>query len=237
MLQAALAYARLGLRVHPCRPADKRPYVRWSTEASTDPDVIAGWWKHWPDALIAVCTGRGLVVVDDDRGLAHPDGDLAQTLTARTRSRGFHHWFTSSEPVGCAVGLVPGIDIRGEGGYVIAPPSPGWEWLNWGDVEYVTTPMLSLPAWIVEAFNARTTAARRFSGGFEPSERVAEGGRNDYMARFAGYAIRVGIDDELELVELCLEHNAQVCVPPLDDREVKTTARSILRRHNRSGRA
>lgn len=229
LLEAALGYAKQGRRVHPCRADDKRPYIRWGTAASTIEADIVRWWTRWPDALLAVCTGDGLVVVDDDRGLADPDPDLSNTLTARTRSRGFHHYYSTTQRIGNAVGLLPGIDIRGEGGYVIAPPSPGWEWIN--DAHY---PVEELPDYIYGAWNAVRRTPSRFGPGFEPRDRIAEGGRNDYIARFAGYAIRLGFDDEAELLELCLDHNAQVCVPPLDDIEVKRTARSILRRHDRA---
>lgn len=226
LLEAALGYAAQGLRVHPCRPADKKPYTRWSRTATTIEADVRKLWYAWPDALIAVCTGDGLVVVDDDRGLAEPDPAMATTLTCRTRSRGWHHWFRTSNPIGCAVGVIPGLDIRGNGGYVIAPPSEGWEWFN-------DAPMLPLPAEIVAVWKDRERLSR-FGPGFKMAERVAEGGRNSYMAQFVGYAIRMGFDTLDELLPLALEHNAEVCVPPLDDAEVRRTTRSILTRHERA---
>lgn len=231
MVEAALTYAQAGLRVHPCRPADKRPLTRWGTAATTDPDAIAAFWKRWPDALIAVCTGSGspgsgLVVVDiDPRNGGEYDPELARTLTATTRSGGWHHWFYSPLALGNRVNVTPGVDVRADGGYVIAPPSPGWAWV---DPDQAILPLAgAFVAWQEDA-----GVSGRFRPGFEPAERVAEGGRNDYIARFAGWAIRQGWVDEV--VELSLEHNAQVCVPPLDEAEVRRTARSILARHRRA---
>lgn len=228
MRDAAIQYALSGRRVHPCRAEDKRPLTKWGEAATSDEAEVARMWTRWPDALIGLCTGDGLVVVDDDRGLNRPDSDLAATLTARTRSRGWHHYYSTAEPIGNAVGLFKGVDIRGAGGYVIAPPSPGWEYID------ADAPILPLPDYIVTAIEVRYRPVGLHRPGFEPSARVAEGGRNDYIARFAGYAIRLGFDDEAELVQLCREHNDQVCVPPLDDVEVARTARSILRRHERA---
>lgn len=235
VLDAALQYANAGLRVHPCRPEDKRPLTRWGSEATTGGRTIESWWQRWPDALVAVCTGdafypeRFLVVIDiDPRNGGEQDEDLCRhTLTSQTRSGGWHHWCWSYEPVGNRVNLVPGVDIRGEGGYVIAPPSPGWTFLNSAGIE-------PLPALVYDELRRPT---RRPGRGFEPastSQPVQEGGRNDYVARFAGWAIR----NELawtadELVELCVEHNRHVCVPPLPDVEVMRTAMSIWRRDQR----
>ena len=189
LADAALQYASAGLRVHPCRPEDKRPLTRWGTAATTEPAIIESWWQRWPDALVAVCTGDALlpgarrpapdsflVVVDvDPRSGGVLDEDLAaHTLTADTRSGGWHHWCWSYERLGNAVGLLPGVDIRGRGGYVIAPPSPGWSFRP-GSPEVINY----LPHPIAAAMQPQRRAAGR---SFEPAsvERpVAEGGRND----------------------------------------------------------
>ena len=133
MLAAALEYAAAGLPVFPC--ADKRPLIRdWPSEASVDPVRLREWWTRWPQAMIGLPTGArsGLYVVDIDvrdkvdgmaayRALKVPPA----TVSAWTPSGGGHVYFRWPGEGWCnTVGAIAdGIDTRGEGGYVIAPPS------------------------------------------------------------------------------------------------------------------
>ena len=228
MLHAASSFGRAGYRVHPCHPETKRPLTKWTEAASSHPAIIESLWSRWPDALIGLCTGSGLVVVDDDRGLAEPEEDMAATRTAKTRSRGWHHYFRCDVDLGNRVGLIPGVDVRGAGGYVIAPPSPGWEWLN------PDTDMQPAPEWLITLMTAREQRGRGFGSGFRPAQSViSEGGRNDYIARFTGYALRLGYAGG-ELTHLVLDENERVCSPALPTPEVVATVRSITRMHNRA---
>jgi hypothetical protein len=139
-LDHALAVAASGLPVFPCN-AEKRPLVETGFKAATlDPLQIESWWQQWPEALIAVRTGAasGFFVIDLD-GVAHggPCGLVAwDKLTARhavaatrrheTPNGGAHllFRFDPTRPVTNRRGDLPaGIDVRGEGGYVIWPPS------------------------------------------------------------------------------------------------------------------
>ena len=132
MLDEALRYAERGWPIFPCRP-DKRPLTpNGFKDASTDAAIIESWWKQWPDALIAAPTGEaiGAWVLDiDDAAAFHSlanDFAIPATRSCRT-GRGMHLYFAwdADEPVRnrlkCAE--LPGADIRGEGGYVILPPS------------------------------------------------------------------------------------------------------------------
>jgi Bifunctional DNA primase/polymerase, N-terminal len=159
-VEAALAYAQRGWPVFPiasvdrrtgqcacqdgvdCEQIGKHPLVRWGDRASTDEDQIRDWWRWKPLANIGVATGQrsGLVVVDLDR---HHDGlctreELAErglifppTVAARTRSGGWHFFYTTppdrrvlnTEGELAGVGKTPGIDVRGDGGYIIMTPS------------------------------------------------------------------------------------------------------------------
>jgi len=143
LLQAALSYAVSGKPVFPCRVKDKAPLIPGGFKAaSKDPEQIHSWWNKWPDALIGMPTGEGtgIFVVDVDidpaRGvdgeqslsnLVARYGGLPDTKNIRTRRGGRHMYFTMEPGIGNSTGKYGiGLDIRGEGGYVIVPPSPGY---------------------------------------------------------------------------------------------------------------
>lgn len=152
LLEQALAYAAEGLLVFPLHNAaagkcscgrscsvkrqGKHPRIRsdWQKAATTDKDQIRRWWKKWPSANIAILTGTrsGLVVVDfDDDPKAKEllkfclhDERLNQTRIIKTGSGGAHIYFRHpGTEVGNRTRMLPGIDLRGDGGYVVAPPS------------------------------------------------------------------------------------------------------------------
>ncbi|AGL14744.1 bifunctional DNA primase/polymerase [Actinoplanes sp. N902-109] len=145
MLDAALAYARHGIPVLPvhtpgrhgscscgrpgCDRPGKHPRLRHGlTEASADPQCITAWWARWPEANIGLRTGVVMDVADIDsvegrHGLRHLlGGVLPGGPQVRTGGGGWHFWFP---PLGYGnrVRLLPGVDWRGDGGYVLAPPS------------------------------------------------------------------------------------------------------------------
>ena len=135
MIRAALAYARKGLQIFPCQPCAKRPATaNGLKDATTDPDRIRAWWHHEPAFNVAVATGTvsGIFVVDVDgldaeaelRKLEAEHGTLPATIEAIT-ARGRHVYFkmTAADVRNSASKIAPGIDIRGTGGYVLAPPS------------------------------------------------------------------------------------------------------------------
>jgi hypothetical protein len=120
--------------IFPLKPRGKVPLgslvPRGFLDASRDPAVIREWWRIEPKANIGIATGGGLFVVDLDDSdavswFANACGrhGAPKTLTVRT-SRGFHVFFACAADVPNSAGrLAPGVDIRGEGGYVVAAPS------------------------------------------------------------------------------------------------------------------
>ena len=122
MLRGALSYTARGVPVFPCEPSGKRPLTKggfW--DATTDGALIRGWWGRWPKANIGVPTGTasGLLVLDVDaaeglESIADLELLLGQPPPAAraVTGRGGEHLY-----------LGAGLDVRGEGGYVIVPPS------------------------------------------------------------------------------------------------------------------
>lgn len=137
MLDAALFYAGLGWKVFPCQPRGKVPATLHGVkDASADPAQVRRWWRTMPDANIGLAAGAsGLYVVDVDRdrgGLAgwrelqrqHGFDDL--TVTGLTGGGGLHLVYAAppGPPLRNSAGkLGTGIDTRGDGGYIIVPPS------------------------------------------------------------------------------------------------------------------
>lgn len=135
-MDAALAYAAEGWRVHPLRDNSKLPRTKWTESATTDGSTISQWWAKWPDANIGIATGKNSVVVLDVDVKNDKDGRKTlkellkahgsfSTLMAQTPSGGFHLYLSpnAAHEYTNAVGFADGLDFRCDGGYVVAPPS------------------------------------------------------------------------------------------------------------------
>lgn len=133
LLGAALVYARAGWPVFPCH-SDKSPMTPHGfKDATTDEVRITRFWQAHPDAWIGMPVRPGYVVVDVDDfdafdELAERGFNLPDTLTAAT-PRGQHLWYRTRRPVTPRTGVLPHVDLRAFGSYVIVPPSPGYRWL------------------------------------------------------------------------------------------------------------
>jgi hypothetical protein len=134
VLRAALGYASAGLRVIPLRPKSKLPYHQgWPRHASNDPRVITPWFRSWPKSNVGIATGRGFFVLDVDPGNGGSDSfkrltrgrSLPRTAEAMTGGGGRHYLFRVPPGVVIknATGLRPGLDIKGDGGMIVAEPS------------------------------------------------------------------------------------------------------------------
>ena len=160
MLKAALAYARRGVPVFPCEPGAKRPLTRnghW--DATKDPHTIGRWWRRWPSANVAIPTGRnsGVLVLDVDPNASGSEslaklertcGPLPMTARARTGGGGIHVFFRypREREIRNSAGLLgPGLDVRGEGGYVVVPPSR-----TQGPYQWVDTSPFAEATWLIE---------------------------------------------------------------------------------------
>ena len=248
---AALDYLARGWSVIPVEPRGKRPLVAWLEFQERQPAAaeVAGWYGRWPEANVAIVTGvvSGLVVLDVDAGhggaqslvgLEAAHGPLTRTITAATGGGGRHLYF--SHPGGIVhnkVGLAPGIDVRGDGGCVIAPPS-----LHPKGRRYAWVPgcapgeeaLAPLPLWLGQLLRpGQGRPGHPLMHWRELVRRqIPEGERNNTIASLAGYLFWHGVDAEV-VFELLEAWNREHCEPPLPVEEVARVVESIARLHER----
>lgn len=240
MKAEALSLARgRGFAVFPVKAGDKRPPLvkRGFYAASRDPVDIERWWSLFPEANIGVRTGNGLAVIDVDprNGGDIPDW-LPTTLAVHTPAGGYHFYYRVDGPVRCSSGkLGAGIDVKADGGYVLAPPSRRAD----GEYTWSKTDPVHLEELEVSFFDPqRSDEYEPPKGGstrplnwqpWEPREVVREGERHDELTSWAGYLRSQGEEYE-EILEVLEEVN-QTFLPPLEDhRELTGIARWAARR-------
>ena len=242
LLDAALEYAAIGLRVLPvhylkqngtcscgaadCRGAGKHPALNdWTQKATTNEAQIREWWSR-PNN-IGLATGGGHLVLDIDTAEAEAwlrQQTVPPTWCARTGGGGLHYWFTL--PAGLQLGntagrLADGVDTRGDGGMVVVPPSRSgkgaYEWL----VEPGSLDCAPAPDWLLDGLSDGDRPVA------ELPPTIEAGKRNDTLASLAGSMRRRGAAAEAILAALLVE-NAR-CNPPLERNEVEAIAASVAR--------
>jgi hypothetical protein len=236
MEQAALSYAeKSDFAVFPCKERGKEPATSHGyKDASKDPAVICRWWQETPRANIGIATGpiSNLVVLDVDAKaggretlaiLEDENGRLPEAPTVLTGGGGQHIYFRDPGGVSNSAGRVgKGLDVRAEGGYVVAPPSKHpngtkYQWEISSDISELPCP--PMPAWLLEKI--RTLHADRF----EMPEKVSEGKRNALLYRL-GRSLKSRRLTEDEIRSTLIIVNKSRCKPPLPGKEVEQIAHS-----------
>ena len=260
LTEAAVGYASSGWAVFPlhtvtdgrcscgkldCSTAGKHPRTRHGLkDATRDIVQIRAWWSAHPDSNIGVATGAvsGIVVLDVDVGdgkdgllsLEHLEGEhgpLPETVESHTGGGGRHFFFRHpGEPIKNRVGIYPGIDIRADGGYVVAPPSihaSGQRYIFEASSAPDDLAVAEPPDWITG-----TATPPQFTG--HPHAREAASGsirkgkRNDTLTRLAGAMRGQGCTPD-EIYAAIAAVNQSRCAPPLEDLDVRRIAQSIGR--------
>ena len=227
-MEAALEYAAMGWEVFPVPPGTKKSYksaqysggAQWGK--TTDPEEIRKDFRNWPTANVAIVTGAtsGIFVVEADTAEGHgvdglasinmleaEHGPFPETRMVISPSGSIHRyyrhpgggvkiWNSTSE-------LAPGVDVRGDGGMVIAPPSikPGvgeYRWLN-------ALPIADAPAWLIEASSKQKQANKSLSR--TPAGEPAQA-KNGFEQR---YPLKADADlEEIEAALIAIPNDASV---------------------------
>jgi catechol 2,3-dioxygenase-like lactoylglutathione lyase family enzyme len=239
----ALRLAGLGYAVFPCRPGRKEPATAHGVlDATTDEATIRKWWARWPDANLALATGRGLVVVDVDPGAKWPSQSERESIRqlrpplARTPRNGWHIYFRVPDGHSwrnSASRLAEHVDTRADGGYVLVSPSRTergrYVWVR------PLVPLAELPEppdWLVAELDRVSRPVEvgncdMLRAG-NTSQVLYKGQRNCGLASLAGALRRRGLTQS-EIEAALLVANRERCVPPLPEAEVLRIARSIAR--------
>jgi len=243
ILNAALEYLDMGFSIIPVRKDNKRPYLpTWKEFQSRQPspEQVEAWWEQWPEANVAIITGdiSKLCVVDADgpKGCEWVAANLPKTGVYSQTSPGRMHavYKTNGTSVKNMVRLAPEVDIRGEGGYFVAPPSihasghqyqwnylmDGWDDLTEFDMSLISTPKKSSGSGNLNIDLTLTKAS-------PVNEGVNQGERNNTLAQLAGKWFGKGLDTD-EVIDLARSWNEKNN-PPLPEAELLKTIQSINR--------
>jgi hypothetical protein len=251
---AALQFAAQGIPVFPLQPRSKDPLrnSRGFHDATTDADRINSWWKQIPELNVGFPTGEpsGLFVVDVDGDdgrhslaeLEEKHSLLPPTISVITGrdGRGEHLYFQlGKHSVRNSAGLVgPGIDVRGTGGYVVAPPSihPSGRVYAWSvDSSDSFAPA---PDWLLSLIETNNVSGKPLLHWHHTlTEPIPQGQRNATLASLCGKLLHSGLSDLVLLFDVMLCVNAARCTPPIQQHEVETIVSSVMRSHLRKVRA
>lgn len=237
MLDQALKYLDLGWSIIPVEPKGKNPikgflWKKYQTEKPTETEV-RDWFKQFPDANIGIITGQisGLIVVDIDGDKGKTSAlslEMPSTIIAET-GRGFHYFYKSNgSPISNKVGIFDGIDIRGDGGYVVAPPSIHasgkiYQWAEWCDPW--ENALSEPPAWI----NAALTGKPKEVEHIDLWKPAGEGERDSRLSSLAGRLFKLKIPDN-DVFNILSNANLTYS-PPLDRSQVLKIFHSIKKYH------
>jgi hypothetical protein len=232
-MEAALRYASMGWRVIPCAVGDKPPLLAGShgwQDGSTDRDQVARWWTDEPRANVGIVVGpeSGLIVLDIDPrngGDANLDqrvdefGPMPTTLEVRTGGGGRHYYFQHDSRARNGV-ITPGVELKADSGYVLAPPSKTVGSYRWASK--AAREVAPAPEWLL-GLRSRTGTAS-----ISETSLILEGWRNQALTSLAGSMRARGMTVDAIRAAL-LVTNEQRCHPPLPEPEVQRIATSVAR--------
>lgn len=223
-----------------CKNPGKLPLIKWGMYQDRTPTKleVQTWWRRWPSANIGLATGvtSDIVVVD-------LDGELAQTAAdrygynpgpwARTgRVGGRHLYFRYRDDAPTIFAKAGGIDFRGQGGFVLLPPSLHYTGnrYSWGQPVERGDPLPDLPRWIDDLATTNSSGER---GPIDFGKLLAEGvdqGQRDQELFRAAAKLR-GADVPYELAVQLIQGAAAQCKPPFDQDEARAKVDSAYSRY------
>ena len=243
MINAALEYIDMGYSIIPIQ-ANKKPYVKWIEfqKKAANREQVAEWWGKWPDAMIGMVSGKvsGIYLVDADSETAgkHIRETCPDIIDPQVKTpNGWHWWFKSDEDIPChnfRNSANVDMDVKGEGGYGIVPPSKNGEkayrFLGNADLKDVPKIPLVLYNYIYKYSNI--LHSQHLSTPSTPvNTPFSEGSRDEDLFSLAHALVKGGMPN-LKLRNF-LHFFAQKCSPPFSPAEADIKIESALQRRDR----
>lgn len=244
----ALHYADMGLAVFPLRPKDKRPATaNGCKDATKDKSQINAWWDKHPDCNIGIATGSisgGLVVIDldkdDNKGLdgyavlkewQREHGMLPETAMSITGRGGYHYFYRDTARWQNRIGLYDGVDVRGEGGYIVAPPSihPNGRIYEW-EQEPLIYGFAAVDNQVVNFLVPMPDSQGQQA--FQIPEQIPAGERTNTLVKLVCSQQAKGLSDEAIRAAVRAENETR-CIPPLTDLELEKEVFPALTRYQK----
>lgn len=233
MYSKALEYAVRGYSIMPLKK-DKRPMLpSWKQyqEKAANDDQIEAWWEKTPDANIGIITGKisGITVIDVDAykaGTTSIDA-FPPTFTVKTGNGGYHLYYKYQPGLTISANAYPqfpGIDIRSDGGYIVAPPSvTSYDGKGGAYEVFKNVPIVAFP----EKLFAAKKGAKKLSEVIG----LKEGSRNDSITSVIGQLLHAAqVKDFTSEVWPAAQRINMTFTPPLPQGELKTTFDSIVKK-------
>ena len=229
-----------------CESVGKHPVPRDGVKsAASSQTKVEYWWDETDWNIGLHCNKVTVLDVDGEEGKEEIrrlviENDAVATFSKRPRAStggGGYHFFFKRSPAGNKVKFRPGLDIRSEGGYIVAPPSlhsSGTRY-SW-DVTLADGVLAPMPQWLLELANGKSKLQITTRDGPRPTMdihalgEITKGGRNHEMARLCGRLYWEGKEGG-EVLGLMHAINSMCCSPPLKDREVAHIVESVGRYH------
>lgn len=235
---SAIYYAKSELKVFPLSPntKDKQVLASWKNEATNDISQIKKWWFQNPNFNIGIVTGNGLIVIDIDIK-NNKDGTIAfnqfkdkfpKTMIVQTPTGGYHYYYFVDREIKNKVNLYDGIDIRGDGGYIVGAPSlinnKSYTIINNNPIAQANDEVYNF----LEKIDFKTKTVETHNN------KIQQGQRNDTLFKMACvlYAKELSINSILAALK---EENNTKCVPPLSDKEVERICESVKNQFEKRG--
>lgn len=239
VLKWALLYRRFGWNPLPTVRGEKRPFggwIKYQNERVTEEEVRK-WWTQAPAANIGTVTGgiSGIVVIDIEKGGS--TNGYPPTVTSRTGGGGWHLFYKHPGiPIKNSTKNIALLtDVRGDGGFIILPPSLH---ASGNKYEWVVSPEEADLAELPQDLLEKLVGAKKKTDWKEfPTTTVVEGERNNEAARYAGKLLH-DLSPELWQTagwESLRAWNRDVAKPPLEEKELRGTFESIATMQARSG--
>lgn len=248
MKEWALYYSSLGLSVFPLKARDKVPVTSTGFKVATmDTGQIERWWNECPNYNIGIATGAvsgGLFVIDLDideekgkngyevlKDWQREHGELPETWQSITGRGGYHIFYKDASTIKNRANLYEGVDIRGDGGYIVAPPSvhPNGNRYEW-ELDPDSYKLADMNDLVFSFINPVKNSVQGSS--FSVPTTIGEGERTATMVKMVCSMQAKGFSDEAIKTAVMAENNSK-CVPPLTEQELEREVFPALKRYQK----